>query len=95
MRKVALSCAHRPEHPNFVVESGKVADWESTAFWQAAADTTRGLPKPSRYTDINNAWRATFDKILKGEQAVRPAMEDLARQVDTHSSPAASTRSPR
>ncbi|CAA9240742.1 MAG: hypothetical protein AVDCRST_MAG77-1663 [uncultured Chloroflexi bacterium] len=57
-------------------------DWESAAFWQDAADTTRNLPKPSRYTDINTAWRASFDKVLKGEQAVRPAMEDLVRQVD-------------
>jgi multiple sugar transport system substrate-binding protein len=57
-------------------------DWESAAFWQDAADTVRGLPKPAKYTDINTAWRATFDKILRGEQAVRQAMEDLARQVD-------------
>ena len=57
-------------------------DWESAAFWQDAADTTRNLPKPARYTDINTAWRASLDKILKGEQAVRPAMEDLVRQVD-------------
>ena len=57
-------------------------EWESAAFWQDAADTTRGLPKPARYTDINKAWRDTFDKIVAGQQAVRPAMEDLARQVD-------------
>jgi len=62
--------------------TGSLLAWESAAFWQDASDTTRGLAKPARYTDINTAWRATFDKVLGGGQAVRPAMEDLVRQVD-------------
>ena len=69
--------------------AGKVAefaralyDWESAAYWQNAADTTRSLPKPPRYGDINTAWRAAWDKIVKGEMAVRPALEDLVRQAD-------------
>jgi ABC-type glycerol-3-phosphate transport system substrate-binding protein len=57
-------------------------DWEVGEWWQDAANSTRPLAKPTRYTDIHNAWREMWDRLSKGEIAVRPGMEEVTRQID-------------
>ncbi len=56
--------------------------WEVGDFWQQAADTTRSLPKPAKYNDIATAWSDMWKRISAGEIAVRPAMEEVTRQID-------------
>jgi ABC-type glycerol-3-phosphate transport system substrate-binding protein len=57
--------------------------WESAEWWTEASNTTRALPKPPRYPDVNKVWQDTWTKILAGEIAVRPALEDAVRQIDS------------
>jgi maltose-binding protein MalE len=56
--------------------------WESAEWWTEASNTTKPLPKPTRYPDVNKLWQDTWAKIMAGETAVRPALEDAARQID-------------
>ena len=56
--------------------------WEVAQYWQQAADTTRALPKPTKYNDIATAWSDMWKRIVAGDIAVRAAMEDVTRQID-------------
>jgi ABC-type glycerol-3-phosphate transport system substrate-binding protein len=56
--------------------------WEVGDFWQVSADTSRPLPKPTKYDDIATAWSDMWKKISGGEIAVRAGMEEVTRQID-------------
>jgi multiple sugar transport system substrate-binding protein len=57
-------------------------DWEVGEYWSDAANTVRPLAKPTRYTDVGNAWSDMWKRISAGEIAVRAGMEEVTRQID-------------
>jgi ABC-type glycerol-3-phosphate transport system substrate-binding protein len=56
--------------------------WEVGEWWLEAASTTRSLPKPSRYADIDKLWVDAFTKMVGGQAPVRSTIEDVTRQID-------------
>jgi multiple sugar transport system substrate-binding protein len=73
---VRKSAAKLPEYAK------SLDPWEVAEWWTEASTTTRPLPKPPRYPDVNKLWQDTWARILAGDVAVRPALEDAARQID-------------
>jgi multiple sugar transport system substrate-binding protein len=73
---VRKSAARLPEYAR------SLDPWEVAEWWTEASTTTRPLPKPPRYPDINKIWQDAWAKILAGDVAVRPALEEAARQID-------------
>ncbi len=73
---VRKSAAKLPEYAK------SLDPWEVAEWWTEASTTTRPLPKPARYQDINKLWQDTWARILAGDVAVRLALEDATRQID-------------
>jgi ABC-type glycerol-3-phosphate transport system substrate-binding protein len=73
---VRKSAAKLPEF-NRSLEAWEVGEW-----WLEAASTTRSLPKPARYAEIDKLWVDSFTKTIGGQVPVRSALEDAARQID-------------
>ena len=73
---VRKSAAKLPEF------SRSLESWEVGEWWLEAASTTRSLPKPARYAEIDKLWVDSFTKVIGGQVPVRSALEDAARQID-------------
>jgi ABC-type glycerol-3-phosphate transport system substrate-binding protein len=56
--------------------------WEVGEWWSEATSTTRSLPKPARYADIDKLWVDAFTKVVGGQAPVRSTVEDVTRQID-------------
>ncbi len=56
--------------------------WEVGEWWTEAAATTRNLPKPPRYGEIDAVWQAAWKNILAGQQPLRTGIEDATRQIN-------------
>lgn len=56
--------------------------WEVGDWWTEAAATTRHVPKPPRYADIDSLWIENWNKIIGGQLPLRTGIDDAVRQIN-------------